>query len=414
MKTPLGHLGYCTNIHPGEAWAVHFAALREAVPAVRSLLGLADDEPFGLGLRLSDEASQTLEQAAELADFQTWLTETNTYIFTMNGFPFGGFHDVVVKDQVHAPDWTTEARVEYTQRLFRILAQLLPTDELGYPMPGGLSTSPLSYRRWFEWEQPASRDHVFSQTTQNILEVVIALIHIRRRTGRLLHLDIEPEPDGLLETTDEFIDWFTNYLIPMGLDAITHEFGMDDEAAETAICDHVRLCYDVCHAAVGYENPADVLAKLRAYRLKVGKVQISAALQASLPTDAADREAVKTAFAQFDEPTYLHQVIARTEPGDLLRYPDLPDALLAPDDTHAEWRAHFHVPIFTGSFGLLQSTQDAIREVMQLQRNQPFTNQFEVETYTWSVLPDGLKLPLAESIARELRWVLDVVNDEAP
>ncbi len=392
---------------PGEAWVDHFAALRTIVPGVRKLLTLPDSEPFGLGLRLSDEASQTLEQADELADFQQWLTETNTYVFTMNGFPFGGFHDVVVKDQVHAPDWTTEARVEYTHRLFRILAQLLPTDELGNPMPGGISTSPLSYRRWFEWHQPASRDHVFSQTTQNILEVVVELIHIRKKTGRLMHLDIEPEPDGLLETTDEFIEWFTNYLIPMGLDVISHEFGIDDEAAETFLCDHVRLCYDVCHAAVGYENPAEVLAKLRSYRLKVGKVQISAALKANFPTDTTGRDAIRDAFAAFDEPTYLHQVVARTESDQLLRYPDLPDALLALTDTHAEWRAHFHVPIFTDQFGLLHATRDAIEDVLHLQREQPFTNQFEVETYTWSVLPNGLKLPMAESIARELQWVLD-------
>ncbi len=403
MKT---HLGYCSNIHPGESWVDHFAALRHAVPTVRAQLGLPADEPFGLGLRLSNEASLVLEQSGELADFQQWLADTNTYVFTMNGFPFGGFHGVVVKDQVHAPDWTTEARVEYTNRLFRILAQLLPIDESGEPMSGGISTSPLSYRHWFDWAQPANRDYVFSQTTQNVLDVVIELIRVRQRTGRLMHLDIEPEPDGLLETTDEFIEWFVNYLIPMGLDAVGHAFGMEDEAAETAICDHVRLCYDVCHAAVGYEQPADVLAKLRSYRLRVGKVQISAALKANFPADEPGRAAIKNAFADFDEPTYLHQVVARTESGELLRFTDLPNALLATIDTHAEWRAHFHVPIFTDQFGLLQSTRDAIETALTLQREQPFTDQFEVETYTWTVLPDGLKLPLTESIARELAWVL--------
>jgi sugar phosphate isomerase/epimerase len=401
MKTPYGHLGYCTNIHAGELWRDHFAALREAVPAVRLQLNLADDEPFGIGLRLSDDASQTLEQPDDLADFQRWLTDTNTYVFTMNGFPFGGFHHTVVKDQVHAPDWTTEARVEYTKRLFRILAQLVAGSQVA-----GISTSPLSYRPWFEWAQPASRDYVFSQTTQNVLDVVTELVRLRRDTGRLLHLDIEPEPDGLLETTDEFIDWFTNYLIPMGLDTLTTEFGMSDETAEEAICDHVRLCYDVCHAAVGYEQPADVLDKLKKYRLKVGKVQISAALKATFPTDTPGRDAVKNAFAAFNEPTYLHQVVARRADGSLARYRDLPDALAVPDETHTEWRAHFHVPIFIADYGVLQSTRDAIETVLKLQRERQFTNQLEIETYTWTVLPDDLKLPLVESIAREIGWVL--------
>ena len=405
MKTPVGHLGYCTNIHPGETWADHFAALQQAVPEVKKRY--SPDQPFGLGLRLSNSASEALEDPETLIGFQHWLADNGLYVFTMNGFPFGGFHDVVVKDQVHTPDWTTEARVDYTKRLFRLLSVLLPVDELGNAIPGGVSTSPLSYRRWFEWEQPAARDYILSQTTQNVLDVVADLIRLRKNTDRLMHLDLEPEPDGVIETADEFIAWFTDYLIPMGLEQLTAEFGMTDADAETAIVDHVRLCYDVCHFAVGYEQPADVLKKLSAFGLRVGKIQISAALKAEFPVnDAEARLAVKEAFARFNEPTYLHQVVARITSGELVRYPDLPDALAAFDDNHAEWRAHFHVPIFVKEYGVLQSTQDDIREVLRLLADNPFTNQLEVETYTWDVLPDDLKLGLVDSIERELNFVL--------
>ena len=34
------------------------------------------------------------------------------------------------------------------------------------------------------------------------------------------------------------------------------------------------------------------------------------------------------------------------------------------------------------------------------------TTHFEIETYTWDVLPGALKLDLLESIAREYEWVL--------
>ena len=261
MKTPLGHLGYCTNIHAGESWPDHFAALQDAVPELKKRL--SPDAPFGIGLRLSDMASEELEKPENLVAFQHWLAENDCYVFTMNGFPFGGFHDVVVKDQVHAPDWTTEARVEYTKRLFRILSVLLPVDELGNAIQGGVSTSPLSYRHWFEWEQPAARDYIFSQTTQNVLEVVTELVRLQRQTDRLMHLDLEPEPDGVIETADEFIAWFMDYLIPMGIEQLTTHFAMTDDEAEAAICEHVRLCYDVCHFAVGYERPVEVLNKLK-------------------------------------------------------------------------------------------------------------------------------------------------------
>lgn len=404
MKTPLGHLGYCTNIHPGEDWEAHFAELQKAVPALKKRL--SPEQPLGLGLRLSNTASETLEQPEHLIAFQHWLADNDLYVFTMNGFPFGGFHNTVVKDQVHTPDWTTEARVEYTKRLFRILSVLLPVDELGNPITGGVSTSPLSYRHWFEWEQPAARDYIFSQTTQNVLEVVAELIRLRQRTDRLMHLDLEPEPDGVIETADEYIAWYTDYLLPIGIEQLTTEFGLTDEAAEAAIVDHVRLCYDVCHFAVGYERPADVLEKLQRYNLRVGKIQISAALKAEFPTEPTAREAVRQAFAQFNEPTYLHQVVARMHSGERVRYPDLPEALAAFDDNHAEWRSHFHVPIFVKEYGVLQSTQTDIDDVIRLLAERPFTNQMEAETYTWEVLPDALKAPIVDSIERELSYVL--------
>ncbi|GAB2552564.1 metabolite traffic protein EboE [Spirosoma aerophilum] len=402
----VGHLGYCTNIHPGETWTDHFAVLQNVIPDVKQRL--SPDGPFGLGLRLSNLASEELEIPENLIAFQHWLASNDCYVFTMNGFPFGGFHDTVVKDQVHAPDWTTEARVEYTKRLFRILSVLLPVDELGNPIPGGVSTSPLSYRHWFEWEQPAARDYILSQTTQNVLEVVADLIRLRRQTDRLMHLDLEPEPDGVIETSDEFISWFTDYLLPMGIEQLTTEFNLTDEQAEAAICEHVRLCYDVCHFAVGYERPAEVLDKLKDFGLRVGKIQISAALKAEFPDQPDEREAVRQAFATFNEPTYLHQVVARTKSGELLRFRDLPDALAAFDETHAEWRAHFHVPLFIKDYGVLQSTQDDITEVLNLLSTRAFTNQLEVETYTWDVLPAPLKFNLIDSIEREIKWVQQI------
>ncbi|WP_020598996.1 metabolite traffic protein EboE [Spirosoma panaciterrae] len=408
MKTSLGHLGYCTNIHAGESWADHFAAIQQAIPDLKQRL--SPNAPFGIGLRLSNQASEELENPENLVAFQHWLAQNDCYVYTMNGFPFGGFHDTVVKDQVHTPDWTTEARVEYTKRLFRLLSVLLPVDELGNAIQGGVSTSPLSYRHWFEWEQPAARDYIFSQTTQNVLEVVSDLIRLHRQTDRLMHLDLEPEPDGVIETADEFISWFTDYLLPMGIEQLTNEFGMTDAEAEATICEHVRLCYDVCHFAVGYERPAEVLDKLKEYGLRVGKIQISAALKAQFPNDPAGRTAIRQAFEQFNEPTYLHQVVARSSDNTLMRFPDLPEALAALNDQHSEWRSHFHVPLFVADYGVLQSTQDDIVEVLKLQTERRFTNQLEVETYTWGVLPDDLKKELVDSIEREMKWVVEQIG----
>ncbi|WP_266367624.1 metabolite traffic protein EboE [Tellurirhabdus rosea] len=404
MKTPLGHLSYCTNIHAGEHWADHFLALQAAIPEVKKRL--SPDAPLGLGLRLANTASIELSRPERLAEFKQWLTQTDCYVFTMNGFPYGGFHNTRVKDAVHAPDWTTPERTDYTIRLFQLLAELLPAG-----MSGGISTSPLSYRYWHRWDNDTQRDKIFEITTQRLLTVVESLVRLKRERGVSMHLDIEPEPDGLLETGDEFIDWFNHYVLPIGMDRLNEEFGMTVEEADAALREHVQLCYDVCHFAVGYERAAEVLDKLDANGLKVGKIQISAALKATLPADPARREEVLRAFSEFNEPTYLHQVVARTRTGELQRYPDLPKALKSLDPQHVEWRSHFHVPLFVEDYGLLQSTQGDIVDVLNLQKQRPFTEQMEVETYTWGVLPEDMQLPLNESIMRELTWTLNKMNE---
>ena len=96
--------------------------------------------------------------------------------------------------------------------------------------------------------------------------------------------------------------------------------------------------------------------------------------------------------------------------GTFTQYPDLPDALPhIQKGNAAEWRVHFHVPIFTERFGALSSTQKGIVKTFDLLKEEPFTEHLEIETYTWDVLPDALKVDLLESIKREYKWVLDVL-----
>ncbi|MGZ8559096.1 MAG: metabolite traffic protein EboE, partial [Chitinophagaceae bacterium] len=69
-------------------------------------------------------------------------------------------------------------------------------------------------------------------------------------------------------------------------------------------------------------------------------------------------------------------------------------------------RSHFHVPLFVENYGVLQSTQQDIIAVLGLHKQQALTKHLEIETYTWEVLPDVLKLPITDSIIREMEWTL--------
>ncbi len=402
MQTLHGHLTYCSNIHAGESWDDHFKKLQENIPLIKN--EVSPERALGIGLRLSNEASLELIREDNLAIFKQWLKENDCYVFTMNGFPYGGFHNTVVKDKVHAPDWTTPERVAYTIRLAHILAELLPQG-----MEGGISTSPLTYRFWHE---DANLPYIFNKATMHLLEVVDQLVQIKQSTGKNIHIDIEPEPDGLLGEGKEFLDWYTSYLLPLGTRHLAQLFGCSDEIAAFYIKEHIQLCYDVCHFAVCYEDHAAIIEEIKKAGIKTGKIQISAALKAGLPEDADKRKPVIDAFTRFNEPTYLHQVVAKQKNGQLKRYADMPDALKEADSVSStEWRAHFHVPLFIEGYGVLQSTQKDIEQVLAIHHQQPFTSHLEIETYTWEVLPDEKRLPITQSIIREMQWVIDLLED---
>ena len=190
MVTSYGHLTYCTNIHGGEKWEDHFQLLKEHFPKVKQ--AVSSGRPMGLGLRLSNLASKALLDRDNLGELKDWLANEDGYVFTMNGFPFGDFHEDVVKAHVHAPDWTTPERLQYTTRLFDILAELLPQG-----MDGGVSTSPLAYRHWYN-ESENTWQAMRERTTQQVAEVALYLTRLYHEQGKVLHLDIEPEPDGVL------------------------------------------------------------------------------------------------------------------------------------------------------------------------------------------------------------------------
>src|SRR5688572_30686149 len=172
------HLAYCTNIHRGETWSETFGNLQRYTLAVRDQV--CANAPYAVGLRLSNQASHDLSQPSTLASFRQWLDEQNCYVFTINGFPYGRFHGARVKEQVYAPDWTTLERVEYTNRLFDILAQLLPEG-----LEGSVSTVPVSFK---EFIRDADQVRV---TRENLWRCVEHVAETSQRTGRKLHLGLE-------------------------------------------------------------------------------------------------------------------------------------------------------------------------------------------------------------------------------
>jgi hypothetical protein len=361
---------YCTNIHPGESWGEVFAALRRHIPAVKA--AISPDAAFPIGLRLAERAARELD-AARNREFTDWLGASDCFVPTLNGFPYGAFHGGRVKENVYLPDWRAPERAAYTLRLTDLLAGWLPEG-----LAGSISSVPLGFKGVVGWaDLPAFR--------VQLERVLRHLAEIHDRQGRKILLALEPEPGCLLETTDEACRLFA-------------ELDLSEEL--TAF---LGLCYDACHQAVEFEDPADSLGRLEHAGIPIAKVQVSSALKVA----GEGRETLR----RFDEPCYLHQVVVKNGDGGLDRYADLGQAL-ARKDAGEEWRCHFHVPIFLAGTPDHGTTQSFLTDLLPLL---PSDTLLEVETYTWDVLPPELRLDsVTDSIVRELEWLAGIRGTSLP
>lgn len=376
MRTPLGHLAYCTNIHPAESWDETQEVLKKHTLAVRDLVA-PDGQPFAIGLRLSARAAAELRRGDELGRFREWLDREHAYVFTINGFPYGDFHGTRVKEKVYQPDWSEPARLAYTQDLFQIVTALVPPD-----VGGSVSTLPGSFKA-FDADESAIR--------RQLIELAGWLDDLSGTSGRDLHLGLEPEPLGHFENTPETLAFFDRLLAE----------APDPEAVKRRL----GINYDCCHFALQYEHPRDALGQFEQAGLRISKIHLSAALALD-PRVAGAVDAI----APFDEPTYLHQVVARGADGQLNHYPDLPETLV--DDHPArqadEWRVHFHIPLDAQPASPLHSTRAHTIDTLDYVREHPQTcSHYEIETYTWGVLPAPMQRPVEAQIAAEYRWVFE-------
>lgn len=373
-------IGYCTNVHAGETLARVQANLKQYAVAVRDLV--SPDAALGIGLWLSHRAARRLREKG-VADFAGWLAGHGLRVFTVNGFPYGDFHGARVKHEVYRPDWREAARLEYTLDLAAILSELTPAGG-----SAGISTLPLGWGPWL------SSPGDLASAAANLRGAAAALARLHDRTGTLIHLDLEPEPGCALQRSGDMANLFRDHLLP----------GADHELIRR----HVRVCHDVCHAAVMFEPQSEALNRYDALGVAVGKVQVSSAVRASFDRLVdADRGVALEQLARLAEPRYLHQTVVRSGGRDDRFFEDLPDALAAAgSQPSGEWRIHHHVPIFLEGLGLLETTRDQIDQCLELIAGRADPPVLEVETYTWDVLPAPLReAGLAEGIAREIEWL---------
>ena len=388
MKT-----GYCGNVHPGRT--IEEVKQNLIAYSLEVKRQISPDHPMGIGLWLSSTAAQELNSDFAQDELRDWLADVGLVPFTFNGFPFGDFHQEVVKHDVYLPTWAEQSRLDYTVGLAEIQDRLLEagteatisTLPLGWPVSKGLADD---------------RDFMES-CARNLRACARRLDRIRSESGRQVTVCIEPEPGCLLDTCDDITKFFRQYLLT------------GNAAADEMILNHIGVCHDVCHSAVMFEDQTTAINTYNEAGIKVGKVQVSSAIKVNFEGKSSEeKNEILSQLSSFAEPRYLHQTSVRVD-GQTEFYEDLTIALAAANNVpEGEWRVHFHVPIFAEQLGLIDTTQDDISKCVNAIRtdsnskDQMVTDHFEIETYAWNVLPDNLREgALADGIAKELRWFHD-------
>ena len=393
-------LSYCTNVHPAEDLDGVLDQLARYAGPVREAAGL---DVLGVGLWLPAALAHRLaaspRAAEDLARLRAALDAHGLVVHTLNAFPYGGFHDDVVKLSVYSPTWADAERLAYTLECAEVLAALLPDG-----VDGSISTLPLA---WREPDGVAWSPVQDAAATRAFEDLSAGLRDLAARTGKVVRVAVEPEPGCVLDTVEDVVAW------------LAARPGVDRE--------HVGVCLDTCHLAVSFADPAAAVARITGAGLRVVKVQASAALHLADPSAPGARDAV----GQFVEKRYIHQVRELSPDGDVLPVDDLPDALGLgvggglPGE--GPWRVHFHVPLHHEPAPPLTATTDVLRAAVEAVRAAPHGDEahLDVETYTWAVLPPGSPAfvsagaapggePLVAGIAAELRWAADHLTPTAP
>jgi hypothetical protein len=384
-------IGYCSNVHAGADLDSTRANLERFALAVKARV--SPNSPMGIGLWLSGSAAERLLLDRKVEPFAAWLREVGLVPYTMNGFPQGDFHQEVVKHRVYQPTWWEPERLEYTLDLVAIQHRLLPEG-----MSGSISTLPIA------WGKPTPTHDQLTRAAAQLCQVAERLSRLERETGRYICLCLEPEPGCVLQRIWDVVRFFHDYLWCVG--------------SPERVRRYLKVCHDVCHAAVMFESQENVFRALETASIGVGKVQVSAAVSTPLlePLTMAERQAVFAQLGGFREERYLHQTVVSHDIDEGPEFfEDLPEALRSRPDPFAEtgeWRVHFHVPIYLERFGHLRATQNEILDCLVAARRHSDVRHFEVETYAWGVLPPELRQPdLDAGIAREMKWYIDRLND---
>ena len=377
MKISSNHLCYCFNVldeNDSNPISPHFIKL---ISKIRNKINFPENEEFAVGLWINAEKIKQFSDMHKINLLRKTLDENNLYVTTINAFPYAAFHNKSIKENVYIPDWRSDERLQYTIKVAELLSEILPSG-----ITGSISTVPGGYQKFIKNDDLA-------EISKKLTAMNRHLNNILQRKKKKIILAVEFEPDCIWEKAQQFIDFKNHYLKNQN--------------------DFIGVCYDCAHAEVLKTNPIKDLNTLEEFNIPIGKIQLSAALKAKIPE-------AKQELAKFADNVYLHQTFIYDKNHLILREEDLPHIIdkIDKDKIRGELLSHYHLPIFfeSNKTKSIRAAKNTLIKLTDLPALKEITNTtFEIETYTYSVLPQNLKFQTVEDmISEEYKYAIGIIK----
>jgi len=370
-------------------------------------------EKLALGLWFPERVIKEIGSQASL--LTAFLNEKNLECSSLNIFPQESFHKEGIKKRVYQPNWLEERRQLYTTQSALLLSHFLEEGKTGtmstlplgwhsdfnlpladsffdkrgkskfsqeYNQNESIFTSPSSSidQQIFYWTDLYRSSELIQRAQKRLLDTLHELKNLENNTGRYIQLCLEPEPGCVLETSIQVVAFWNALRAPQNQDLALGQLER-----------YLGLCLDFCHLAVSGEKTSDSIRMLHAHQISLAKFQISLALNWEAPFKNKEASDFVHGFA---DTVYLHQCREKGWPK-ALGWDDLPEVL---EETQG-WQekkvlsTHYHLPLYCSPFlpqGVTTTLSD-LEQALPLAFSLFPHSYFEVETYTWNVLPSHLR-----------------------
>jgi len=358
---------------------------------------ISNDHFSHIGLSISDRSCRQLLDGMNLAMMKDWLEEQQLMLSSLNGSNYVNLKSCANNEDYHKPDWNTQERVEYTKRLNRILAVLLPQDQ-----EGSITTSAISLASWYQ-EHPGKIKAVNKTCAIHLASIVEDLLQIRREAGKMIYLNLQMLPSSILQSEKHLIDFYEKYLLPVGVEHLFKKFKLSPSIAEDTIRSHVRICLNTAHLISAKRDVAQVVSSFKNAGIRIGKLKIENLLKAKLLGGELDTQTLNL-VSNLEEKNCCYSLFnSQTKTSSY--YNTLKEVRSCLLNVPQELFIMYNPPLSEKTFMMLDACQAELKQMIQVVIQQKIGTQFEVGNYNEKICHEISEY--VSFLRKDFKWIKD-------